>query len=138
METLHVGVATVRSRTGDSRTGEQHDGAGPGQEAAEQADLGRGDRAPMAGVGLAGAVVQDDGAADEHRRQQEVAHDERWRQLEQHGEAAEHDLGDDAGHQRPRPPDQVAAAGTRNMAPSTARMTATETRPVISRFPNSM
>ena len=110
-EPLDLLVAAVGPGPGDGGAGDEDDGGRAEQHAGQDADLGGGHGPALAAVGLAGAVVQDDGAADEDGRHEEVAHHERGRQLVEDGEAAEDDLADDPGDERPGPPGQVAPAG---------------------------
>ena len=61
-------------------------------------------------VGLAGPVVEHDGVGDEDHRQDEVALHQHRVEVEQHDEAAEHDLGEHAADEPERQPGQVAPA----------------------------
>ncbi len=66
---------------------------------------------PAPGRRVARAVVEHDCVGHEDDRQQEVAGDERRVQIEQHRDAAEHDLADHPGDQAPRQPHEVVALG---------------------------
>ena len=96
----------------DDRAQEDGEGGGGHLEPAE----GRAGRAPTAGrVGPAGRPARwwsTTALAMQDHRQQEVGHHEAGLQLEQHGEPAQHDLADHAGHQPDRQPQQVLPAGT--------------------------
>ena len=90
-------------------------------------------RPPAARVpsGRDGPDVEHDGIGEQHHRHQEVRHDPWRRQAVDDGQAAEHDLRQHADHEAERQPRQVAGVGARGgTTPSTARITATDTRPV--------
>ena len=107
VEALHVLVARVR-------TGAGHDGAGHDRRAGQRREQGDeppagggDDRAPRA-VRLARPPQQHDGARHDRLRQQHVAGDRERVEVDEHGDAAEDDLADDAGDEAQRQPDQVA------------------------------
>ena len=56
---------------------------------------------PAAAGFLAGPPQQDHGVRHQDLRQHEVAGDRRGVQVDQHGDAAQHDLAEHAGHQSP-------------------------------------
>ena len=70
---------------------------------------------------------EHDCVGDEHERQDHVPLDRDRVEVDEHGDAAQHDLGDNPGHQAERQHGQVAPAGTRTSEPSTAAITATLT-----------
>ena len=99
------------------RTGAGHDGAGDDRRARSapaSAHVSRrvsvvDDRA-RAAVGLARPPQQHDGDGDEDLRQQHVALHGQRVEVDEHGDAAEHDLAEDAGDEAERQPREVAPA----------------------------
>ena len=66
--------------------------------------------------GSDGAADEHDSVGDEDQRQQHVSLHRRRVEVDEHGDAAEHDLGEDAGHEAERQHGEVARGGARGRA----------------------
>ena len=91
---------------GDRRAREhqraRRDDGDPGQP-----EIGWSDLWASRPLGLAGPPQQHHGVGDQQHRDHEVTAHRDGMEVHQHRDATQHDLGDDAGHQAERQPDQI-------------------------------
>ncbi|MEZ5225814.1 MAG: hypothetical protein R2710_03850 [Acidimicrobiales bacterium] len=99
----------MRSGAGDEGADHEHHHGPPDGDTADRDGPGVDERSGRARLGPV-AVEQHDGIPQQDDRQQVVARDEEWVQIDQDGCSTENDLADHPGDQPPRPEDQVATA----------------------------
>lgn len=103
-----VRVTRVRAAAGDDGAQDEHR-TGDGDQAADQPAQRRCHQRPARCVTLAGAHKERHRRGDDGHREAEVRGDQPRVQVGEHGEPAQHRLGDDAQHQRSRPTQQRPA-----------------------------
>ena len=138
VEAPHVaGVAAVRAGAGDHGAQDQDGGGRDGKQIGEQDELAAGEADRRAGD-LPGAGVEHRRVPQQQHRHQEVAGDQGGIEMEDHGQAAEHGLGDEAERPGRREQDgELAAPLLQAQRPMTTTAMNTPTPMLTSRLPNS-
>ena len=95
LEALRVPVPSVRPRRGDHRPRDDDDGGEDEEQSPEGPDDRLGDQSGRR-VRLAGMPVEDERVGEKGQRQEEVRHDERGLQLEEHRQPAQDGLEEHA------------------------------------------
>ena len=110
-EAARLLVTRVRSCAGDDGAGDQGQRRERGDADGVAADLGRHRPHRLAFVGLGGMVDEHHGVGDEHQRDDHVPLDGERVEVDEHGDPAEHDLGENAGDEAERQPGQIPPPG---------------------------
>ena len=113
-------ATAVRAGTGDDGAGEQ------GPPTRRRATPGRarrfaGSRSACDGPSGCPTRAEDDRVGEQHDRHEEVRHHERRREVEEHGQPAEHRLREHARHQAEREPLRSRRRGVRTRLPAPRR-----------------